>query len=174
MSNSPVRESLVDVRTMLAVVDAGVPVSNRVLDGVWKWYLDVDLPLPLPDMQVPAQERAPLAHTILSEMVSELGKLDSRLAAMSPSEYEDVDISAVPEAAVVNGLWRELASLYAGQINSMVPSLPPEFYDTAVRAFRAGLCDQLELTPEELRKLVRSDAAMRLMLRRGGINPSDI
>lgn len=171
MARSVVSQAREDVRVFQAVVAAGAPVTDAVMHGLWQWFLDVELMLPLPVMDLNERERTRYASEILAEIDRILALMEaSPLPPQNPTEaaiYAD-------RAGDVDKLWRELAGVYAPIVNRSVMVLTDEQREYAHERVIPAICDSSGIDEDEARERVRHDPSLRLMLRRSGIDPDRI
>jgi hypothetical protein len=168
-SITPIRSDLAVLR---AVLDAGVGVTDSVINGAWRWFQDVELPLPLPVMTLSVQEQRHLAKTVLSEMDALFASLEKQCEGKSLKQQ--AAIAQTGEAERVNALWRELAGCYAELINDEVPQLPESARVRIQEAMIGELAERFEIGEDEARLKVRTDTTLRMMLRMSGLNPDEI
>lgn len=161
-----------DTKVFEVVVQAGVPMTEAVLNAVWRWYIDVELYLPLPEMPMEEKERLSLAQDILSEMEGLLTVVENKFDTFTDEEKEN--LADLPESQALNNLWRELAGVYAYLINEGVPALSEEEQATAHEHAVEMLHDSSGMDEAEIRDRIRHDPTMRLMLRRSGLDPDKI
>lgn len=161
-----------DTKVFEVVVKSGVPMTEAVLNAVWRWYIDVELYLPLPEMPMADQERLTLAQEILSEMEDILTVVENKFDTFTEEEMEN--LANLPESQALNNLWRELAGVYAYLINEGVPTLSEEEQAAAHEHAVEMLHDSSGMDESEIRDRIRHDPTMRLMLRRSGLDPDKI
>lgn len=162
-----------DLKVAKAVLDtADTDMTLGVMNSVWRWFQDVDLALPLPVMPLKDDERRGIAVEIVNEMLQLIPRI-AKIKATSFSEEEWRDRSK-NEITQLDALWKEFAGCFADLLNSEIPTLPEEAKAEAQQGFVAGFSEAFHLSEEEVRKLVKTDPAMRLMLRRAGLNPDEI
>jgi hypothetical protein len=161
-----------DVQVLQAVIKADVPPTDIVINGVWRWFLDVELYLPLPVMELTTAEQKTFATTILEEMDTHFAKLETRWDHLTNEEKHH--LNQTDDSTIVNNLWRELAGVYAALINKSVTILDPEDKEAAEATAVEMLMHASGMDEEEIRHRVRHDPTMRLMLRRSGIDPDHI
>lgn len=168
---SAIDASRTDLAVLRAVLQAGVPVTAPVFQGLWRWYQDVELNVPLPVMDLDEETRSTLALTILEEMDEILARLSVREAA---GEVSPDDLSTTPEAAAANALWRELAGCYVDLVNAEVRVLDDTQRAIAQAHIVEGLSTAMGLDEDEVRQHLRTDATLRMMLRMAGIDPDRV
>lgn len=155
-----------DIRVMKAVVDADVEMTPAVVNAVWKWFQDVELMVPLPVMDMSDKMRLSLVKDILAEMDEAFTRLDQRSQDNGPAEMQ-----AYPEVALVDSLWRELAGCYADIVNAQITVLTPEEQEQAYEGALRYLQMTSDLDETEVLRQIKTDPALRMMLRRNGLDP---
>lgn len=160
-----------DIRTLKAVVAADVEVTDVVLDGVWRWFSDVELAVPLQVMELSDSERSLLA----TEIIAEMDACFSRLEKMASKPNVDLDMLAhTSDGRQVDLLWKELAGVYADLINDEVPELPEELKQEIHERIVEELSEQFGVTEDEIRHKIRTDSSLRMRLRMSGLSPDQI
>lgn len=163
-----------DLKALQAVLTAGINPTDMVLNGVWRHFLDVELPLPLPVMEMTDDERRRYANDIITEMLTVLDALDTAFPRPRHT-YEQIQaISASSLAANLNNLWRELAGVFGPLVNEAVQILPPEIKTFIESTVLEGLMSAFDMTEEEARDRVKNDPMLRLSLRRAGVDPDAV
>jgi len=164
---NPVSKARDDLRVLKVLVENDGPITSTTLSAVWRWFLDVEIPLPIPAMPLSDEERLMFARSITEEMDEVFAELEQHAdAGLDVTEGEPVER--------INALWRELAGCYADTLNSSVPQLPDErkreMEANAVRlvAMSTGLDE------DEAAEHIRTDPVTRTMLRRSGIEPDNV
>ena len=165
--SNPVSKARDDLRVLKILVENDGPVTSTTLSAVWRWFLDVEIPLPLPAMPLTDKQRLTLTRAITSEMDDVFAELEQQAeTGGNVTEGEPVDR--------INALWRELAGCYADILNASLPQLPEEqkreMEANAVRlvAMSTGMDE------EEAAEHIRTDPVTRTMLRRSGIEPDNV
>ena len=166
---TPIRE---DIAVLKAVLECGAPVTDMVLRGVWRWFQDVELRVPLPVMTFGEEERAALALTIASEMDTVFARIEQACEGMSPEDQ--MQFTQGPDADAVNALWRELAGCFATLVNRDVAEIPEEHLQEAHERAFENLCEQTGWSEEMLRENLRENSHFRMMLRMAGLDPDRI
>lgn len=161
-----------DIRVMRAVVDAGVPVSDMVIRGVWRSFFDIELNLPLPVMALTGPERQRLAREIIHEMEALFTELEELAEGLD--DEAQFALSGIEEAKRINSLWRELAGVYADQVNDQVPVIPPALKEMITARIVADMADKFGVDEDDLRAKIRTESTLRMMLRMQGINPDEL
>lgn len=158
-----------DVAAFKALVGAGLTITDSVLNGLWRWFRDVELIMPLGVMGMSRDERTKLSLLILEEMDEQFAVLE-RIWEQGSEEVRD-GIGELPEAAKVNALWRELAGVYAELINAEMRVLPAEMRAAIEAEGLSALAENFHMDEESLRSHVKSDPALRMMIRMNGLDP---
>lgn len=161
-----------DLTVFRVLAAAHVPITPSVLEGVWEWFYEVDLPLPIPALPFRAEDRAQLTETIIREMVD---VIDTLLADMerrdSGRPREGTDVSPVALVDSLVGLWRELAGLWAPLVNSGIPKHTRETLEIAKEDGLQWVMDAFGITEDQARAELRGNGSLRLSLRRSGFDP---
>lgn len=161
-----------DAAVFKLCLEHGTAVTPAVLNGLWHWFSDVELSLPLPVMEMTNTERRSLALDVLTDMDHELAVLEGRCQGKSlEDQAELVNENA---AAKVNGLWRELAGCYASMVNDQVHKVPEEALPELYEHVMDDLRKMTGLDEDGVRDLLHSDPKLRMMLRMSGIDPDQI
>lgn len=161
-----------DVKIMRAVIDAGVPISDMVLRGVWRSFLDVELNLPLPVMPLTDAERQKLAAEIIHEMEALFTELEELAEGLE--EEAQHALGSTDEAKRINSLWRELAGVYAEHVNDQVPVIPEALKELITSRIIADMAEKFGVDEDDIRAKIRTESTLRMMLRMQGIDPDDI
>lgn len=172
MSENLISEVRSDLAVLRTVVESDTPVTETILNGLWRWFIDVELMLPLPVMDLTDAERKRYATEILTEMDALFAHLEERFPSMTEEEQES--LHTTDEALATNALWRELAGVFAALINRGVAVLSEEEAAEAHEHAVEMLCATSGMEEDEIRDRIRHDPTMRLMLRRSGIDPDRI
>jgi hypothetical protein len=168
-SITPIRA---DLAVLGAVLDADVEVTDQVINGVWRWFQDIEIAVPLPVMDLTSDERRTLATTILIEMDDLFAGLEDLCEGKSAKSQAAV--AKTPEADRVNNLWKELAGCYAELVNDEIPELPESLRASIIESMLEDLADRFGITEDAVRTRVRTDSSLRMMLRMNGLNPDDL
>ena len=159
-----------DVAVLRAVLQADVEPTPPVIHGMWRWFFDVELALPLPVMPLSETERGAIALDAVNEMDEVFAVLEAKWAAAKSTEERNA-LQSGPEGQAVNALWREFAGCYAEMLNEDIPEIPAEeaeeVYEQAVNAW----ADQAGIDPAEIMDKLRNDSMFRMQLRRQGLDP---
>lgn len=166
---TPIRE---DIAVFRAVLAAGLQPTDMVLNGVWRWFHDVEIAVPLPVMDLSDTERASLAHDIITEMDTVFASLEAQCAGKSLRRQNALTSS--PEALQVNALWKELAGCFAELVNEEIPEIPEEIRAHVYASMVSDLAEKYGIDEDELRGRIRSDEPLRMMFRLNGLNPDEI
>jgi len=166
---TPIRQ---DIAVMRAVMTQGAPVTDMVIRGVWRWFQDVELRVPLASMTFGEEERAALSLTIVEEMDEVFARIEEACEGLPPEEQ--AEFTEGPDAEAVNSLWRELAGCYADLINREVSEIPEEHRDAAHAQAFESLCEQTGWSEDILRQNLRENSHFRMMLRMAGLDPDRI
>jgi hypothetical protein len=157
-----------------------VKITPHVLEGMARWFKDVELELPLPVMMAEGQERDTLAMQIVDDILATLDRIEVSVTEYGVEKYDaeiDHPKDVCPELVeALDRLWRELAGCYAEQLNARIPSLgmSPEEENQMYAQFISQMSHDLDITEDEAREVVRTNSSFRLMLRYQGINPDRI
>jgi hypothetical protein len=162
-----------DLAITSVVVNSGLPLNEYVLKGLWRWFQDVELLVPLPVMDLADAERQSLGSQILVEMDQIFASLEIQFEKAT-SEKEREALAVGPDGIAVNNLWREFAGVYATLINDEVTVLPDKFR----KQMQANMIDQLseryDQDPDVIRYRLKNDTQLRMMLRMAGLDPDQI
>lgn len=164
-SENPIAATREDVAVMRVVLESGVKVTDSVFKGIWHWFPDVELMVPLAAMQLGEKERTALASQIIAEMDEVFAKLEAAW------ELDDSDEDMTRYSAQVDALFRELASCYAEFINAEVHVLPDEVRASIEAGLLERLMSQMDLDEDTVRYRLKTDPALRMMLRMSGVDP---
>lgn len=170
-SDNPFRAAVADVKVVQACLSTDTLVTEAVVDGVWRWFADVEIVLPLPIMGMKPQERDSIAKMIADDMLASFERAadlwDQTDGSQNPEEV------APQEIRTLNALWREFAGCYAELVNAQVPTVTmsdeesARFYDS----FVSRTAEALGVSEEETREALRTDSAFRMMIRLQGFDP---
>lgn len=166
---TPIRQ---DIAVFRSVLTQGVPVTDMVLRGVWRWFQDVELRVPLAAMTFGEEERATLALTVVDEMDEVFARIEQSCDGLPPEEQ--AEFTQGPDADAVNALWRELAGCYADLVNREVAEIPEEHREEAHAQAFESLCQQTGWSEDTLRENLRENTHFRMMLRMAGLDPDRI
>lgn len=166
---TPIRQ---DVAVLQAVLEVGVPVTDMVIRGVWRWFQDVELRVPLPVMALGEEERSTLALSITREMDEVFARIEKVGEGLPPEQQHT--LTEGPDAEAVNSLWRELAGCFADLVNRDVVEIPDEYREQAHEQAFESLCAQTGWSEDSLREHLRGDSQFRMMLRMAGFDPDRI
>lgn len=166
---NPVTLARQDLQVLKILVDNDGPITTPTLAAVWKWFLDVEIPLPIPVLPLSENERRTFARSITSEMDEVFAQLEQEA-----DHSGGITTTSGPQVDRINTLWRELAGCFAETLNATVPQLPEEqkreMEANAVRlvAMSTGMDE------EDAAEHIKSDPVTRTMLRRSGIEPDNV
>jgi hypothetical protein len=162
-----------DLAIFRVVVDAGLSPTSPVLRALWRWFGNIDLPIPLTVVPLESKERATLSKSILSEMDELLIVLGNKSKGMrSEDVYERITTSK--EASLVDNLWRDLACVYAWEINQMIPRLSEEDKIARTDIILENLSQELGINRSEVIEQIKQTPSLRLSFRVEGLNPDEI
>ena len=167
MGNS-VSEARADIRVLKALIATDTPVTWPVLNAVWRWFLDVEIVLPIPVMDLSDGEKKALATDVINDLDESFGRLEAQVDADPETPME-----GNVEVQHVNALWRELAGIYAPMVNDSVQEVPEEIRPLIMAQAVTMLAQSSGLDMEDAIEHVRTDPVVRMMLRRSGIDPDD-
>lgn len=169
-----------DFETARVLLKNNMRLTAPVIDGMARWFRDVELELPLPVLIPEGTEKNALGAQIVEEIVGTLNSIELSVVEYGVEKYEaevDHPKEICPESVeTLDGLWREFAGCYAEQLNATIPplGLSPEEENDMYAQFIERMSQDLDITEEEAREVVRNDSSFRLMLRYQGINPDRI
>jgi hypothetical protein len=166
-------DKLLEVREdthVLAVVAASdAPLTNAVLSGVARWFLDVEIRYPIAEMPMNDVERRGLLTTVTKELYDLFDQ------ACSSGEMNDEAFAIL--AADVDPLWREITGLLATQFNENFESerIPAE----RVAEYLRDLIDRIREEMgdggvDDFIRQVRTDPMTRAQMRRIGVDPDQL
>lgn len=161
---APISEARADVHAFRALITTDTPMTMPVLNALWRWFLDVEIPLPIAAMTFTDDEHKNLTLDVLTE-------LDKGFRTLEADAELNGDITDTETVATLNALWRELAGLYANMINDSIPEMPEEmralFEDNALQM----IADSNGIDTDDAAREIRDNPVARMMLRRTGIDP---
>lgn len=161
-----------DLAVFRAVLDAEVKPTAMVIESVWRWFRDIELIVPLGNMDLSDLERSDLASQIVEEMDTIFSKIETEVEGLSPEELYELRSS--PSAEQVNSLWRELAGCYSEMINAAIPVIPLELKEVMESQMVASLAQQFQTDEDQVRFQVKTDGATRMMIRFAGLDPDRV
>lgn len=156
-----------------ATLEYGVDINDAVINGIWRYFSDVEIFVPLPVMPLEGKERMALAAIILQDMDETMLKIEKKFEKAS-SEKELDKISNGPLGERVDSLWKELAGCYAELINQEIPKLPEHVKEAVAESMVEELAARFETSPEDMIQQIRQDSTLRMLFRRTGLNPDEI
>lgn len=159
-----------DIQAFKAVVDANVSVTDAIVNSLWRWFGDVEIPVPLPVMPLSDEERIQITKDILGEMDESFARLEKIESHGAKSD----DLRRHEDGQQVDRLWRELAGVYAELVNEEVPSLPEEIKQQIQERIVSDLSEQFGVSEDEVLQQIRTDSSLRMRLRMAGISPDQI
>lgn len=162
-----VLKSRLDVEAALAVLHADVDMTFPVLSGVGRWFPDVPVRIPAPEMELAVDERRSLAIQILEEMAD---VFDEAMVLMSDGK----SVSTEQLSQSLNPLWRELTGVFAPVLNmELAPAVEAAAEAQAERldmVFRV-IGSMTGLDEDEIREQAKSSERLRSLLVKFGIDP---
>lgn len=162
-----------DVKIALLVAEAGMTLTSPIVKSLWHWFQDVEIAVPLPIMPITETEQINLSREILKEMDAHFTVLEKK-ANEAIANGSTFDGPASNEGRKVDALWKELAGCYAILINSEVPVLPPQMQEMVSSMIVEEMTRKYDISEDEARDRLRSEAHLRMMLRMSGVNPDNI
>lgn len=165
-----IRQDLNNARAALAF---GLDLNDNLINGIWRFFTDVEINVPLAIMPLEKKERTDLARGILDEMDEIMAKIKDAYAQAN----DDAAIEKIhrgPLGLKVDSLWKELAGCYAEIVNNEIPQLPDHVKDAVAQSIVEELARNFDATEDEIMQRIRTDSSIRMLFRRTGINPDDI
>jgi hypothetical protein len=172
-SNNTIAEIRNDVAALAAVQTAGLNVSDAVFSGVWRWFRDVELVVPLPVLVTDDEERASLALEITGEMDQVMARLEP-LWAVAETDDERDTLASSADGVALDNLFRELAGVFANLVNEEVPVLPAMLKESLQENLLESLSDRFDLDEDEVRSRLKNDSRLRMIVRMSGLDPDAI
>ena len=171
-SSSLVSQTKEDVAVFRAVISAGLTPTSPVMNGLWRWFSNVDLALPLPVMKIAPEEKKNLALTILDDLDSALDKYELKnLKTLIANRHE---LNNGLEATQIDNMWKELAGVYAELINKEVVTIRPEDKEEIALQLIENMSEIFGLDRPAVLERIKTDPSLRLSLRMTGLNPDDM
>lgn len=167
-----VTQILKEVRVMKAVVDAGVEVTDSVFKGIWQYFSDVELMVPLKVIELGKEEQLSLARDIIGEMEETFTKLENLCEGKTVEEQNE--IAASPAGEAVNNLWKEFAGCYPELVNAEIPILPEDIKSVMEENMIAALSDRFQMDEDMIRYRLKNDSQLRMMIRMSGLDPDKL
>jgi hypothetical protein len=161
-----------DLTVLETLVKNNVEPTDSVINAIWRWFIDVELILPLPIMEFSEEERTKYALEIIEDLQKHFSILETKFSVMNDEEQKE--LSRSEDAQIVNSLWRELAGMYATVINGEVAVLDEDEQEAAHAHAVEMLSHSSGMDEEEIRDRIKYDPTMRLMLRKSGLDPDRI
>ena len=159
------------VLAVLAAVE-GAPITDGVIVSLAKWFHDVEIVYPIAEMAIDAETKRQFASTIATELTEHF---DAAYRASEAGTFDDEAFTTL--AATVDPLWRELAGLFAKELNE-------SFESNRVDADQTGeaIQEMLNLIERmhgedgvsEFRMRSKTDKSLRAQLRRMGLDPDKL
>jgi hypothetical protein len=165
------RASHADVTSFGEILAAGITITPTLIDIVGSWFSNVEIIFPIPEMPIDAAERDALAKTVTTEMAEAFA--DAIVKLEGGAEFEDTLEVLAPK---VDGLWRELAGLYASEMNEHFADRTEAVDVDAIRERITSMLEHAEefgIDPADLRAELLDDQA-RAQLRKMGIDPDSL
>lgn len=157
-----------DTQVLAVVAASDAPVTNAVLGGVARWFLDVEIRYPIAEMTLTPEERSRLLATVTAELFTAFDK-----ATKGPLSAENFAILA----STVDPLWREISGLLASQFNKNFEDdrIPVEQVTEYVRELVDRIREELgDGGVQDFISQVRTDPMTRAHMRRIGVDPDQI
>jgi hypothetical protein len=158
-----------DTHVLAVVAASDAPLTNAVLSGVARWFLDVEIRYPIAEMPMDDVERRGLLITVTKELYDLFDQ------ACSSGEMNDEAFAIL--AADVDPLWREITGLLATQFNENFESerIPAE----RVAEYLRDLIDRIREEMgdggvDDFIRQVRTDPMTRAQMRRIGVDPDQL
>lgn len=162
-----------DINNARAVIAFGLDLNDTIINGIWRYFSDVEINVPLSVMPLEKNERIELARGILDEM-DEIMLQIRGLYESASSEEEIAKIHRGPLADKVDRLWKELAGCYAEIVNEEIPVLPEHLRKVVAESMVQELADRFDISESDMLEKIRHDSSLRMMFRRTGINPDEL
>jgi len=161
-----------DLTVLEILIKNNIEPTSSVMNAIWRWFIDIELILPLPVMEFSDKERTKYASEIVADLQKNFSILEQQYEKFT--EEEKRELSHSEEAEIVNSLWRELAGVYASIINEEVAVLDEEEQEVAHANAVEMLSYSSGMDEDEIRDRIKHDPTMRLMLRKSGLDPDRI
>ena len=161
-----------DIAVFRTVVSAQVEVTDTVLTGIWRWFGDVEINVPLPVMDLTEHKRRYLAANVLAELDDVFAQLE--VIAENQADDDDTDLSQTPLGQQADALWKELAGCYASLVNEEIPALSSEDQEEIGRQMVSSIARGMGVDEDDAFKIIRKDSKLRMMLRMAGVNPDTL
>lgn len=157
-----------DLAVLKLVIENNLPVTESTMKGLWQWFPDVELILPLPVMPLSDADRKEVSLNILEDMDAAFAVIENNFEELVEADRNGVETK---EETLVNNLWRELAGCYAESINSEVPSLPEEIKESMSRGMYDTLVNGFNGDEDLVIHKLKTDSTLRMMIRMAGLDP---
>ena len=164
-----------DLAVFNVVVKAGLVPTDAVIEGLWHWFPNVEVALPLPIMPLKENERKKIASRILDEMLEVATRMENELNTL-PRDEESYSnyFQNSPDVTLIDNLWKELVGVYASLFNAYVRSLSKEDQARASEAFLEFMETNLEIDRKEAIEQIHTNPSLRMQLRMIGVDPDII
>lgn len=164
-----------DLAVFNVVVKAGLTPTEAVIEGLWHWFPNVEVALPLPVMVLKEADRVRIASGVLDEMFEVATRMESDLNNIHRDEesYSDYFKNS-PDVPLIDNLWKELVGVYASLFNSYVRRLSQEEQALASEAFLEFMENNLEIDRNEAITEIQTNPSLRMQLRMIGVDPDII
>jgi len=144
-------------------------LTRSVLGAVERWFQDVDIIIPMNDMQLDSSTKSRMLETALKEMheafTLELERIKNG-GVNNPETHEAL-------AMIVDPLWREVASLHAEIFNIEFEALRPKDFEEINE--RISVMEEITgMNRKELQERASKDLRVRKMLGDMGLLPTDL
>lgn len=164
-----------DLAVFRVVVKAGLIPTDSVLEGLWHWFPNVDIALPLPVMSLKDSDRKKIASNILDEMYEVATRMENELNIVPRTEEDYAHyFENSPDVILIDNLWRELTGVYAFLFNAYVNSLSREDQIQASERLLESMESNFNMNRAEAIAQIHSDPRLRMQLRMIGVNPDSI
>lgn len=157
-----------DLAVLRLVIENDLPVTDSTIKGLWQWFPDVELVLPLPIMPLTDEQRKEVSINILNDMDEAFAHIEKNFSELVEADEKGIETK---EETLVNNLWRELAGCYAETINAEVPQLPEEIKETLGRGMYETLVNGFGGDEDMLSYKLQNDSTLRMMIRMAGLDP---
>jgi len=158
-----------DIRVGVIVNKELGHLSRPVLGAIERWYEDVDIIIPISEMELDATSKVKMVSQCLEEML-EIFQAEI-LSVQAGKEY--VKESHEELASKVDPLWRELAALHASIFNAEFQAIRPS--DQEEMNERINVVEEITgMTRFEIKERATKDLQLRRMLCDMGLLPTDL
>ena len=158
-----------DIRVGVIVNKELGHITRPVLAAIERWYEDVDIIIPINEMELDATSKVKMVSQCLEEM---LGIFQAEiLKVQSGQDYNKESHEAL--AQKVDPLWRELAALHASIFNAEFQAIRPT--DQEEMDERIHVVEEITgMTRFEIKERAGRDLQLRRMLCDMGLLPTDL